>query len=140
MLGKSISTQNNNIFPFYFSGIALQIVKNRSELADTASILAILAKKPEAFTETTSNIFKKLYSLGKHIYSLMYYTSSLCCILVLSSTLLAKARLYRYIYLFVADKKNVLYINVKIEDELNLLLTIEALTYKYPTPFIIYYP
>ncbi|XP_076950683.1 uncharacterized protein LOC143623729 [Bidens hawaiensis] len=44
-------------------GIALQMVKDRSELADTASVLAILAKKPEAFTETTSNILKKLYNL-----------------------------------------------------------------------------
>ncbi|KAK9067450.1 hypothetical protein SSX86_014779 [Deinandra increscens subsp. villosa] len=40
--------------------IALQIVKDRPELASDAKVLEVLAKKPEAFSETTSNIFKKL--------------------------------------------------------------------------------
>ncbi|KAI3784507.1 hypothetical protein L1987_43606 [Smallanthus sonchifolius] len=42
--------------------IALRIVEDRSELNSNASVLGVLAKKPEALSKTTSNIFKKLYN------------------------------------------------------------------------------
>ncbi|XP_076888700.1 uncharacterized protein LOC143539204 [Bidens hawaiensis] len=40
--------------------IALRIVKDRPELASNGTVLGILAKKPDAFNGTTSNIFKKI--------------------------------------------------------------------------------
>ncbi|KAI7751634.1 hypothetical protein M8C21_003630 [Ambrosia artemisiifolia] len=43
-------------------GTALQIVKDRPELATNTSVLGVLAKKPEAFAVTTSNIFRKIYN------------------------------------------------------------------------------
>ncbi|KAK1432571.1 hypothetical protein QVD17_09468 [Tagetes erecta] len=42
--------------------IALQIVNDRQELVSNTSVLEVLAKKPEAFTAATSNVFKKLYN------------------------------------------------------------------------------
>ncbi|KAI3725825.1 hypothetical protein L1987_65621 [Smallanthus sonchifolius] len=43
-------------------GIALKIVKERPELGSNGNVLGVLAKKPDAFCGTTSNIFMKFIS------------------------------------------------------------------------------
>ncbi|KAL9995770.1 putative ankyrin repeat-containing domain, PGG domain, ankyrin repeat-containing domain superfamily [Helianthus debilis subsp. tardiflorus] len=42
--------------------IALQIVQDIPELASSGNVLGVLAKKPEAFSRTTSNVFKKSFN------------------------------------------------------------------------------
>ncbi|KAI7737385.1 hypothetical protein M8C21_004343, partial [Ambrosia artemisiifolia] len=42
--------------------IALKIVQDRPELASDATVLGILARKPDAFSSETSNIFKKIFN------------------------------------------------------------------------------
>ncbi|KAI3784509.1 hypothetical protein L1987_43608 [Smallanthus sonchifolius] len=43
-------------------GIAIRIVKGRPELGSNGNVLGVLAKKPDAFHGTTSNIFMKFIS------------------------------------------------------------------------------
>lgn len=52
-----------------FVDIALQIVKRYPELG-TGTVVGVLARKPEAFPETESNIIRRIINSGKHLYSL----------------------------------------------------------------------
>ncbi|KAF5790994.1 putative ankyrin repeat-containing domain, PGG domain, ankyrin repeat-containing domain superfamily [Helianthus annuus] len=45
--------------------IALKIVTDRSELASDATVLGILARKPDAFSGETSNILKKILAFAR---------------------------------------------------------------------------
>ncbi|KAJ0853699.1 putative ankyrin repeat-containing domain-containing protein [Helianthus annuus] len=47
--------------------IALEMVKKYPKLG-SGSVLAVLARKPEAFTETRSNIIEKAIKFSKHLY------------------------------------------------------------------------
>ena len=62
----------------YFSDIALKIVKKRPELASDGNVLRILAKKPDAFVEKSSNILWKTVNWGKHFYSLIFNIDHTC--------------------------------------------------------------
>lgn len=59
-----------------FSDVALQIVKDHPELASSGSVLGVLTRKPDAFSETKCNIIRRIINSGTHqfSYSLMFIT------------------------------------------------------------------
>lgn len=48
-----------------FLDIALKIVKEHPELDSNGSVLGVLARKPDVFAETESDIFKRTFNWGK---------------------------------------------------------------------------